>query len=238
MFSVRFRPAAQAPRRLGRARRPCDRSPTSQLSSESEETGCRPLRVSHLPHLGCLSYSGYAWPRPATPCPPVPPCMRRRLPWKSRAQFATTRAMRRNTPQTHGDISTSYRQPGTVPQRTSRLRGSRMRAETILAVAPGAYSFPKMVAALPGTPRASVSEPVTAWRRLAFRVRFRGDRRSAGRASWPRLHSSPALSWPEAGKGDYMPRSKSGVFCFGSVAFSCSDWRETFVWRSPPRLSP
>lgn len=33
-----------------------------------------------------------------------------------------------------------------------------------------------------------------------------------------------------------MPRS--GVFCFGSVVFSCSDSRETSCWHSPPRSSP
>ena len=72
------RPAAQAPRRLGRARRPCDRSPSSQLSSESEETGCRPLRVSHPPHLGCLSPPVHPWLRLATLCPPMPASIRRK----------------------------------------------------------------------------------------------------------------------------------------------------------------
>ena len=37
--------------------------------------------------------------------------------------------------------------------------------------------------------------------------------------------ASPALCWPEAGSGIYIPRSTSGVFGFRSAAFSCSGSR-------------
>ena len=67
--------SAHSPLRLCFAAGSRYRSPTSRLNADFVWTGWRPLEVSHLPHLGCLSCSGYAWPPSATPCPPVAPCM-------------------------------------------------------------------------------------------------------------------------------------------------------------------
>ena len=49
--------------------------------------------------------------------------------------------------------------------------------------------------------------------------------------------SSPTLCWPGGRRRGYSPKLKSGVFCFGSPAFSCSASQEIFCRRSPPRSS-
>ena len=69
---------------------------------------------------------------------------------------------------------------------------------------------------------------------LPIRTRVMGSNPCPGRPVSPGGRSvgcgsfrgaSPALCWPEAGRGSWFPRSMSGVVGFGSAAFSCSGSR-------------
>ena len=60
-------------------------------------------------------------------------------------------------------------------------------------------------------------------------------RAASGGVVRPISGSSPALGWPEARRGGYMPKSISRDFCFVPAAFSSSDSPATLCGCPPPR---